>query len=88
MLGRNADPALNGGVRIDYVYTGFGLANGEDEVLLIAPDETQVDRAVWGDEPTMPGGASLERTAFNPARWQAASTGWPGSVQFTQLSLK
>jgi len=36
VLGRNANPAANGGVSVDYQYSGIGLTNGDDEIELWA----------------------------------------------------
>lgn len=56
VLGRKADPALNGGVTVNYVYSGFSLANGDDEIRLVSRggvlvDEVLYDNGVfWPDE--------------------------------------
>jgi len=39
VLGNNADPATNGGATVGYKYPGsFSLGNGDDQVILVAPD--------------------------------------------------
>ncbi|TNF28555.1 MAG: lamin tail domain-containing protein [Deltaproteobacteria bacterium] len=48
VLGRSADAAVNGGFVPDHVYTGFVLANGDDEVILTC-GETVIDRVVYAD---------------------------------------
>ena len=80
VLARNGDPATNGGVAVDYVYAGLSLANGADELLLLAPDGTEVDRIGWGegDQPRPRAGASLERQA--DGTWSPATVPWPNSV--------
>lgn len=83
VFAKNGDVATNGGVLADYVYTGLSLANGTDELLLLAPDNREVDRVVWGDEVglAMPDGASLERTTLvQPGTWASANTIWSGSA--------
>ena len=67
VLGNNGDLLTNGGVPVDYVYTGFYLSNGADEVVLLLPDGvTEIDRvnydggAVWPD----PSGSSMTYTGF------------------------
>ena len=78
VLGRSADLALNGGAPVDYVYAGYDLANGDDEILLLAPDEREADRVIWSDGSVA--GASQERTGFTPgAPWVKAWQAWPGS---------
>jgi hypothetical protein len=61
VLGRNADPVVNGGYSPDYVYDGFTLSNGEDEILLLDAsgmmiDSVAYDGANWPSDP----GASME----------------------------
>lgn len=57
VLGLEADPALNGGVTVDYEYTGFSLGNGADTILLSKPDGTLVDRIAYDDGVTWPDSA-------------------------------
>jgi endonuclease I len=54
VLGRNADTTTNGGVVLDYEYSGFTLANGADEILLIDPSGNTVDSVVYDDGSTFP----------------------------------
>lgn len=49
VLGRNADPTLNGGVRLGDVYSGFTLANGADQIILEAPGGIPMDRVDYLD---------------------------------------
>lgn len=83
VLARNADPLLNGGVSVDYTYTGIQLGNSADELLLIAPDDRLVDRMFWNKEMpvSLPSGASLERIEFGVAdAWRGATAAWVGSL--------
>jgi len=62
VLGVNADFATNGGVNVDYQYSGMNLANGTDELFLCAADGvTVIDGIVWDDGATFPDptGASM-----------------------------
>ena len=77
VLARNGDFATNGGVDAAYVYSGLALANGADELLLFAPDGTEVDRVLWGSGLAITPGASLERQASG---WATAQSPWPGSA--------
>ena len=43
VLGRNADETTNGGVQVDYRYSGFSLTNTDDEIELVDPAGTVVD---------------------------------------------
>ena len=56
VLGINSDILTNGGVVVDYQYSAFNLANGDDEIVITMPDGiTIVDQiaydggAVWPD---------------------------------------
>jgi len=60
VLGRDLDPAENGGVDVSYVYSGFKLANEEDEIILKAGDQ-EVD-AVKYDSATFPQGKGKSLT--------------------------
>ncbi|MCB0276923.1 MAG: endonuclease, partial [Calditrichaeota bacterium] len=88
VLGRNGDSGLNGGVSVDYVYSGITLGNDDDEIVLLREDgTTEIDRVaydggtLWPD----PGGASMvfaglaEADNNDPANWTVAMQSWPGS---------
>jgi predicted extracellular nuclease len=64
VLGNNDDPSTNGGVVVNYVYSGITLANGADEIVLAAPSPTgpmEIDRVEWdgGTDWPNPTGASM-----------------------------
>lgn len=44
VLGNNNDMTLNGGVAIDYVWTGFSLTNTTDQIILLDASGALVDR--------------------------------------------
>ena len=83
VLGRNWNLLENGGVALQYVYTGVTLANSADEILLLRPDGTEEDRVVWDGDALLRGipGKSLERITFGPVPvWLTATTAWPDSA--------
>lgn len=49
VMARKADPASNGGVNVDYVYNGFSLANGDDEIRLVSRGGVLVDEVMYDD---------------------------------------
>jgi hypothetical protein len=61
VLGRNADSTTNGGLSVDYEYSGFTLANGADEVVLIDSYGITVDSVAYDGGPNWPdpNGASM-----------------------------
>jgi hypothetical protein len=71
VLGRNGDPATNGGVLVDYVYTTTSLANGADEIVLRKRNGQIADRVAYDDGVLWPDLAgqsiSLTPAASDPA---------------------
>lgn len=61
VIGRVADPALNGGYTPDYVMSGVSLGNASDQLVLRAAGAT-IDSVAWDDGATFPDpdGASME----------------------------
>ncbi len=77
VLGINGDIATNGGVNVDYVYSGITLGNSDDEIVLIYSDGfTEVDRVNYDNGATFPdpNGASMELN--NPANDNNDGTNW------------
>jgi len=76
VIGRSADPAETGGVHVDFVYSGFSMSNGADEIVLSRPDGSVVDQVayddgvLWDDLP----GRSL---SLDPAAYDAAANDSP-----------
>ncbi len=55
VLGRNANPATNGGVHLDYAYgSAMVLYNAADEVVIVDPNGTIVDQVAYDDGRTYP----------------------------------
>ena len=99
ILGNEGDPALNGGVPVDYVYSGFTLSNGADEIFLTGRNGQLVDEVVY-DDLTWPDDAGQSASlrpgaedAFandDPANWCSATnvlasgdTGTPAVINDT-----
>lgn len=65
VLGINSDINTNGGVPVNYQYSSFNLANGDDEIILYMSDgTTEIDRVEWdgGTSWPDPTGASMTYT--------------------------
>ena len=60
VLGKQGDSALNGGVTLDYVYSGMTLGNGSDEVIL-SNAAGIIDGVIYDGGPVFPdpNGASM-----------------------------
>jgi hypothetical protein len=54
VLGTEYDPALNGGVSVDYEYSGFTLSNLWDEVILEHPSGVILDEVHYDNGETFP----------------------------------
>jgi competence protein ComEC len=64
ILGRSADVASNGGVRVAHVYSGIALANSGDWVTLANPSGVTVDSVGWDRAPR---GEPIEHVASGAA---------------------
>jgi len=81
VLGNNGDSLTNGGVAVDYVYSGIALANGADELVLLDTDLNEIDRVEWDDGLTFPDPNGASMALSDPAldnnvgaNWCTAST--------------
>jgi uncharacterized repeat protein (TIGR01451 family) len=86
VLGRNGDQAENGGVAVDYTYSGYLLANDGDEVVL-ACGGGEVDRVAYDGGLTFPDPTGASIQLVQPSldnsvggNWCEARTMWPGSA--------
>ncbi|MDV7144403.1 ExeM/NucH family extracellular endonuclease [Tropicimonas sp. TH_r6] len=81
VFGNNGDSSTNGGVTVDYEYSGMFLSNSADELVLTDADGGEQDRVEWDGGPAFPdpNGASmqlLDVSADNNlgANWTTATT--------------
>ncbi len=85
VLGTNADPLTNGGVAVDYAYSGFDLDDAADEILLIEPNGMVVDGVAWTSGGSWPASVNGSALALDPnafdtfandqgSNWCAATT--------------
>jgi hypothetical protein len=98
VLGNNAVSNTNGGLTIDYQYSGISLGNGSDELIILDPDGMVIDSVGWDNGATFPdptNGASMalsDPTLDNSlgSNWQESTTpygdgdlGTPGIPNFS-----
>ncbi|GEM_PF-5196388 len=50
VLGRNANTDENGGVEVDYEYSGFVLSNSMDEIVLVDSEGTTIDSMMYSSD--------------------------------------
>lgn len=82
LMGRNANMSQNGGISIDYTYSGINLSNTADELLLISLGGEEVDRLVWAPDSviSVTAGASLEQVMIDSRHvWRTAGSPWSSS---------
>lgn len=60
VLAINGDPATNGGLNANYVYSGYTLANGGDEIVLETAGAVEICRLNYTDGDPFGPGVSLE----------------------------
>jgi len=76
VLGRNADESTNGGVNVDYEYSGFFLANGDDEIVLLDISLAEVDRVEWDGGPGFPDPTGASMALIDTALDNNAGANW------------
>jgi hypothetical protein len=67
VLGRNSNTSTNGGISVDYQYSGLILANSADELALFDDFLNEIDRVEWDGGPVFPDptGASMALTSIS-----------------------
>ena len=67
ILARNSNSSTNGGISANYQYSGFQLTNTGDEIVLVAPNNTEIDRVNYDGGPNFPTptGASMILSDFS-----------------------
>ncbi len=86
VLGINSNSATNGGVPVDYQYSGITLGNGTDEIILTIGG-TEIDRVVYDDAsfpddagasleflPTLLGSGTEDTDNDTGSNWQSSTT--------------
>ena len=79
VFGGNADYNTNGGVNIDYEYSGISLANGSDELILMLPTGTGIDSVAWDDGATFPDPAGASMYLIDPDLDNNIGSNWAES---------
>lgn len=66
VLGNDGDPATNGGVPVDQVWSGFSLKNSSDEILLYGTNGYLVDAVVYDDGVRWPDTSGMSISLTHP----------------------
>ncbi|MCH8010807.1 MAG: VCBS repeat-containing protein [Candidatus Marinimicrobia bacterium] len=80
VLGRNDDIALNGGVEVDYKYSSFILANGDDEIILLDETGAEVDRVEYDGGPVFPDPTGASMALLDPESDNSIGSNWTVSA--------
>jgi len=76
VLGSNGNAELNGGVEVDYVYTGISLGNVDDELILVNSSGLIVDSVAWDDGSTFPDPNGASMILLDPSFDNGVGTNW------------
>ena len=79
VLGINADSGSNGGVTVDYQYSGFLLGNSGDEIVLFDGSGFEVDRVEYDNGTTFPHSSGVSMALIDPALDNNAAANWCAS---------
>ena len=79
VLGNNADSATNGGVTVDYQFSGFFIANGDDELVLLDDSLTEIDRVEYDGGPSFPDPTGASMALTDPLTDNNVGTNWATS---------
>ncbi|ARE41168.1 Alkaline phosphatase [Rhodovulum sp. P5] len=80
VFGINGDTATNGGVDVDYVYSGFFLANGDDEIVITDAAGTEIDRVEYDGGPEFPDPTGASMFLIDPEIDNAIGANWAVST--------
>lgn len=80
VFGNNADIATNGGVTVDFEYSGFTLANGADEIVLLDGSNAEIDRVVYDGGPDFPDPTGASMALNDPALDNNVGANWAVSA--------
>jgi predicted extracellular nuclease len=83
VLGNNGDFASNGGVNVDYEYSGMFLSNGSDELVVRDGSLVEVDRVEWDNGATFPDPNGSSMSLISPVLDNNIGGNWcTGSTVF------
>ncbi len=80
VLGINGDFLTNGGVGVDYVYSGFFLGNDADEVVLTSDGAVEIDRVEYDGGPAFPNPAGASMRLKAPSLDNSIGSSWSPST--------
>ena len=79
VLGVNDNPAENGGVNVDYVYSNFALGNGWDEIIFEHPTGVILDEVWYDNGASFPDPAGGSMMLIDPYSDNSLGVNWTTS---------
>jgi len=76
VLGRDANPASNGGVAVDYQYSNMFLGNSSDALILLDTSLTEIDRVEWDNGATFPDPTGVSMALKAPSLDNNVGANW------------
>ena len=80
VLGNNADPGTNGGVTVDYQFSGMFIANGGDELVLLDGSLVEIDRVEYDGGPLFPDPTGASMALTDPLTDNNVGSNWATSL--------
>jgi hypothetical protein len=80
ILGINDDISINGGIMVDYVYSGFNLSNLWDEVILIHPSGMIIDEVYYDNGNTFPNENGKSMMLIDPSLENYLGENWTSAI--------
>jgi len=81
VLGINADESTNGGLTVDYQYSGISLDNDGDEILIISSDGTVVDSVGYSSGNSFPNTEGVSLFLLDPNFDNGNGFYWRGTTE-------
>jgi len=80
VLGNNADFSTNGGVTVDYQFSGMFIANGGDELVLLDGSLIEIDRVEYDGGPVFPDPTGASMALMNLLADNNVGSNWATST--------
>ena len=66
ILSNNADESSNGGLDVDYQYSGFTMDNAGDEIIIVSPEDSVIDSVGYSSGNSFPIMEGVSMSLMNP----------------------
>jgi len=80
VFGSNSDISTNGGVEVDYEYSGFTLGNSSDEIIIRDAAGRLIDSVAWDGGPNFPDPNGASMSLLDPMADNTLGLNWEEST--------